>query len=268
MYYRAGLIVVSVLIFCLYGCRSIDISDDNDELMQKLDLALSQIAANRNDIAVLAEQISRFSSNSEISSGIFPLLEDSSDLSSVPVASFDLSGKPFRGNMDADIAIIEFTDYECPFCRQHFNSTYIHIMSQYVDAGEVRYYVVDFPLSDHAYALQAAIAAHCASRQGRYWDYHDNLFDIDQIFYDGIFGVLAEILDLDMPSFILCVDDMGRTKDQIIGLALEAERIGVKGTPTFLIGNLDSNDILVDGVLIEGARPFIDFQKIISVLGI
>lgn len=81
-----------------------------------------------------------------------------------------------KGDANAPVTIIEFTDYQCPFCSRHFEQTFGQIESEYIDTGKVKYVVRDFPLGFHPNAQKAAEAAECAGDQGRYWEMHDQLF--------------------------------------------------------------------------------------------
>ena len=80
------------------------------------------------------------------------------------------------GSANATITLIEFTDYQCPFCSRHFNQTYEQIKKDYIDTGKVKFYLRDFPLGFHPNAQKAAEAARCAGDQGKYWEMHDALF--------------------------------------------------------------------------------------------
>lgn len=80
------------------------------------------------------------------------------------------------GKDDAKVTIVEFTDYQCPFCKRAFDDTFHKLKSQYVDTGKARYLIRDLPLSFHPYAHTGAQAARCAGKQGKYWDMHEKLF--------------------------------------------------------------------------------------------
>jgi len=85
---------------------------------------------------------------------------------------------PFKGNPDAPITIIEFSDFQCPFCAQFHSSTLLQIQENYVDTGKVKFVYRDFPIQEiHPNAVPAAVAAECANEQGLFWQYHDKLFE-------------------------------------------------------------------------------------------
>ena len=90
----------------------------------------------------------------------------------------NIAGAPTLGRADAPVTMIEFSDFECPFCQRYFKSTLPEIKRDYVDTGKVRYVFLDFPLEQmHAKARKAGEAAHCAAEQGKFWEMHDMLFE-------------------------------------------------------------------------------------------
>ena len=87
------------------------------------------------------------------------------------------AGEPSLGKPDAPLTLVEFSDYQCPFCRRFFEQTLPALKSKYIDAGQLRYVFRDFPLDQiHPQARQAAESVHCAAEQGKYWEMHDLLF--------------------------------------------------------------------------------------------
>ena len=93
------------------------------------------------------------------------------------VAKVSVADNPILGQHDAPITLIEFSDYQCPFCQRFFQTTFPVLKTEYIDAGKLRYVFRDFPLdSIHPQARKAAEAGHCAGDQGKYWEMHDLLF--------------------------------------------------------------------------------------------
>jgi protein-disulfide isomerase len=113
-----------------------------------------------------------------------------------------LEGGYSLGSSDAPVTIVEFTDYQCPFCRRFESTTFSEIRKKYIDTGKVRFVVRDFPLAEmHPDAMQAAEAAHCAGDQGQFWPMHDALFsDSNKLGKSGLIDS-AENLKLDMEVF-------------------------------------------------------------------
>jgi protein-disulfide isomerase len=164
------------------------------------------------------------------------------------------------GDPDAPITIIEFTDFQCPYCSRHFQQTYPQIVNEYVETGVVRYVFKDFPLSNiHSQAAKAAEAARCAGEQDAFLQMHDLLFQ-HQSQWSGqtpttLFAGYAEDLGLDSGAFEECLSS-GKYGDAINADLNEGVQHGVTGTPAFFI----------NGNLLVGAQPFSVFQQYVSAL--
>lgn len=167
---------------------------------------------------------------------------------------------PVLGNADAPVTILEFSDYQCPYCRQYVRQTLPKILATYVETGQVRYLFKDFPLESHPNAQKAAEAARCAGVQGSYWAMHGWLFDAQREWAQRgqeealeKFVRYAEELGLDAMSFRDCLES-GESGEQIRQDQWEGQQAGVRGTPSFLI----------NGQLLAGAYPFETFQQMIE----
>ncbi|HUS94804.1 MAG TPA: thioredoxin domain-containing protein [Patescibacteria group bacterium] len=164
------------------------------------------------------------------------------------------------GNANAPITIVEYTDFQCPFCSRHFSQTYPQILEEYVNTGVVRYVFKDFPLNSiHPQAAEAAEAARCAGDQGRYLDMHDLLF-LRQTSWSGqsptnIFISFAQDLGLDADAFDECLAS-GIYTSAVDADLQEGIQFGVTGTPAFFI----------NGYPVSGAQPFAVFQQAIESL--
>lgn len=158
---------------------------------------------------------------------------------------------PARGPADAPVTIVEFSDYQCPFCRRA-EPTVQEVLKRY--EGKVRFVFRHFPLDRiHPQARGASEAAACADQQGKFWEYHEGLFaENAQLDRPGL-DALAEKSGLDAAAFKACMDE-GRTKD-LVQKDLEAgTAAGVSGTPAFFI----------NGIPLRGALPAADFQRVID----
>jgi protein-disulfide isomerase len=168
-----------------------------------------------------------------------------------------LDGGFSLGSSDAPVTMVEFTDYQCSFCRRFHSATLAEIRGKYIDTGKVRLVVRDFPLDMHADAMQAAEAAHCAGDQGKFWAMHDALFSgpgklghTDLIDY-------AEALKLDVGTFRSCLES-GKHKPEIQNDMQAASSLQIGGTPAFLIGKTTGGE--VTGAIVIGAQPFGVFE--------
>jgi protein-disulfide isomerase len=164
------------------------------------------------------------------------------------------------GDPDAPITIVEFTDFQCPFCVRHFQETYPRIVEEYVDTGVVRYVFKDFPLySIHPQASEAAQAARCAGEQDAFLEMHDLLFQRQSLWSGDqsteTFIDLAEELDLDAADFEQCLTS-GKQEEAVDADYNQGVQLGVTGTPAFFI----------NGYGVSGAQPYELFEQAIESL--
>jgi protein-disulfide isomerase len=169
-----------------------------------------------------------------------------------------LEGGYSLGSSDAPVTIVEFTDYQCPYCRAFESTTFAEIRKKYIDTGKVRFVIRDFPLvAMHPYALQAAEAAHCAGDQGQFMPMHDILFGDPGKLGQGGLIEYAESLKLDMTAFRSCLES-GKHKSEIQNDMQVAASLQINGTPAFLIGKVTGDE--VSGAIVVGAQPFSVFE--------
>jgi protein-disulfide isomerase len=175
-------------------------------------------------------------------------------------ARFDLSDNPVKGDPNAPLTLVEFTDYECGFCARYIRETYPQILEEYVNTGRVRYVALDLPLESlHPLSFQAARASHCAADQGKFWEMHDRLFGNRQFL--GAWAGHAEALGLDVAAFTECLDG-DRHADSVRRDMSEAGKAGAAGTPSFVIARTlaDEPTVVVGLVALRGAQPYEAFR--------
>ena len=168
---------------------------------------------------------------------------------------------PQLGDRNAKVTIIEFGDYQCPFCRQFWRETYPRLKKEYIDTGKVRLVYRDFPQEEpHPEALATAMAAECADDQGRYFEYHDKVFqEQDRRGRDVVRYRVADLkrwaedLKLDTAAFNQCLDS-NKYRDEARKDYADGMNVGISGTPIFFI----------NGRVLAGAHPFAAFQKVIE----
>lgn len=152
-----------------------------------------------------------------------------------------------RGNEDAPITIIEYSDFQCPYCSR-FHPTMLQVMDEYTDS--VRWVFRHFPLSFHAEATPAANAAECASEQGKFWEYADELFANQSSLGSEFYATLASDLGLNTTQWQDCFDT-GKYNDVVEAQAQAGGAAGVSGTPGSFVIDTDGN-----AIPIKGALPF------------
>lgn len=161
------------------------------------------------------------------------------------------TGRPTRGPDTAPVTIVEFTDYECPYCQDYFIKTLPLLLEQYRD--RVKYVVMNLPIpSLHPAALGAAEAAECAADQGRFWEYHDRLFVSSELDRATLVSIGQQV-HLDSSAFATCVETRA-TAQRVRGHMAQAQSLGVHSTPTFF----------VNGRVSHGAHTFAAFKLIID----
>jgi len=178
----------------------------------------------------------------------------------VRTVSVDLANHPTRGSNTARLTLIEFSDYQCPFCGRHTRDTNPQVVKEYVDTGKVRYAFFDMPLEDlHKAAFKAAEATRCAGDQGKYWEMHERLYANQQALEP--WSAHAKALDLDVAMFDTCMNS-GKYANAVRADMATAQQLGINATPTFLLGVTDpGNPARVKGLaLIRGAQPFGNFK--------
>ena len=162
---------------------------------------------------------------------------------------------PFLGKEDAPVVIIEFSDYECPFCERFYRQTLPSIKSTYIETGKVKLVYKDFPLSFHSQAELSAIAANCAGEQGKYFQFHDKIFDNGGAGgkSNADYKRWAQEIGLDLLKWEKCTNDPTK-KQEIQKDISDGSAVGISGTPGFII----------NGRLLSGAQPFSVFQQVIE----
>jgi protein-disulfide isomerase len=164
-----------------------------------------------------------------------------------------LSGVSMLGSKNAPLTIVEFTDYQCPFCQQFHVTAFAQLKKAYIDTGKARFFSKDMPLDFHPNAMRAAMAARCAGEQGKFWELRDTMgANPNSLDMEHIVGFGAD-LKMDIRALRACIDG-GKYKEPVQSDVLEAMKIGANGTPTFVVGKSVGDG--VDGELVVGAMPF------------
>lgn len=162
-----------------------------------------------------------------------------------------IEGYPSLGPDDAEIVIVEFSDFQCPFCRRFHDETYQALLDSY--PGQIRFVYRNLPLTSiHPNAMPAAVASLCANDQDAYWDFHEKLFSSETL-DEATYIQYAADLALDVETFTACLSS--GSHDAFIQEDMDfALGLGVQSTPTFF----------VNGLAIVGAQPLVNFKQIID----
>jgi protein-disulfide isomerase len=177
-------------------------------------------------------------------------------------AKLDLEGAELLGSKSAPITVVEFTDYQCPFCQRFHMTVFGEMKKAYIDTGKIRFYSRDLPLdSIHPNAMRAAMSARCAAEQGQFWKLRDIMgANPDKLEMASLVDAAAS-LHMNTEAFRACVES-GKYREAVQESVLEAMKFGIGGTPSFVIGK--STPEGVDGEVMEGAVPLSEFAKVFA----
>lgn len=167
-----------------------------------------------------------------------------------PTAKQYVDDDPFIGNENAPIVIVEFSDFNCQYCKRFHDETLQPLLEAY--EGEIQFVYRDFAILGPS-SIDAAVAAECANEQDAFWEYHDLLFENQGAFTNSELVRYAERLNLDTDAFSICLEDPEYI-NEVRRDSASAQQIGARGTPAFLI----------NGQFVSGAQPFDAFVAIID----
>ena len=180
----------------------------------------------------------------------------------------DLGNHPSRGKATAKLTLVEFSDFQCPFCGRHVSETDPLLTKEYVDTGKLKVVWMDFPLeSIHKFAFKAAETARCATEQGKFWEMHDQLFGNQKTLTDfSNWTAQAKAVGLKMDEFESCLGS-GNQAGEIRKDLAQGQGAGVTGTPGFFLALTDPTSAKVKTVrFISGAQPYAAFKAQIDAL--
>ncbi len=181
-------------------------------------------------------------------SQVMPAAQPHGDASKLTIGD-----SPYEGKKNAPVTMFECSDFQCPFCARFVHDTLSQLRQHEIRDGKVRLVFKNFPLSGHQFAEQAAEAAACASRQGKFWQMHDLLFNANGRLDTDSLKSYAQQIGLNTQEFDHCLDS-GETAGIVNADKAECAAAGVQGTPTFFI----------NGKMLVGAQPYEQFKKLIG----
>jgi protein-disulfide isomerase len=181
-----------------------------------------------------------------------------------PRAKLNLKGAQMMGSANAPVTLVEFTDFQCPFCQSFHVTTFSELKREFIDTGKVRFYSRDLPLDFHKDAMRAAQAGRCAADQKKFWDLRSIMAaNPDKLDMASLLAA-ADKLKLDVAAFKSCIES-DKYKNAVQTDLMDGLRLGIGGTPSFVLGKSTADG--VDGEIVEGALPVAMFSaKITSLL--
>jgi protein-disulfide isomerase len=176
----------------------------------------------------------------------------------------DITNRPANGRKEATVALVEFGDYECPFCAKHAADVAPNIESEFISTGKVRHFFVNNPLPSHPAARDLATAALCAGEQDQYWKMNRLLYKSKPRSITEILGRAQELAGLDAGRFEHCLTSQDsshlRGIDSDVRLAQE---LNLVATPSFGIGRIETNQVVIDRFIV-GAQPYSIFKEALT----
>lgn len=175
----------------------------------------------------------------------------------LPSEPFSLDGVTQVGNRDAKVVVVEFSDFQCPYCARFASDTLPELRRRYIDQGKVLFAFRHLPLAIHPMAVKAAEAAECAGKQGRFWAMHDRLFRAPITSEDSLVEQ-SRAIGLNIEVFRQCLT--GETAGRVMADAAFAKSIQVTGTPTFFLGTKGVDGRVTVVERLSGAQPLPSFE--------
>ena len=173
---------------------------------------------------------------------------------------------PYKGKADATVTLVEFSDYQCPYCARNYRDVMPTLVTEYVDTGKLKFVMRENPIpSLHRNAMNASLAALCAGDQDKYWEMHNMLFENQRELGVDNLKTFAGTIGLDTATFNECLDSK-KYEERINKEIALGTKLGVRGTPGFVIGLTDQNDPdkANMSVYIKGAQSLANFKQAID----
>jgi protein-disulfide isomerase len=260
---RRTSLVTAKLIVCLSVASifmsHISAGQTNEEADEKI--ILREIRELRTEVSLLQNDLRQVKALLKAEPAATPPTEQ--DFTNIVL---DVKGRTFRGNKNAKLAVVEFFDYECPYCRRFAHDEFPKIQDQYINSGKIKYYFFNYPLPSHHSALAAARGVLCANDGGKFWEMHERLFTgqgTQDLAVENLVK-LARELKLDETGFRGCLN-AGQHADEVERDVSYGRKAGLRGIPCFLFGVTDPEDEHLEVLrIVNGSRPFGQFKEILD----
>lgn len=182
----------------------------------------------------------------------------------LPKEPISLEGAALKGDVNANIVLMMFSDFQCPFCKKFAVDTLPRLDLDYVSSRKVLLAFWNLPLDNHQFAHRAGEAAECARQQGKFWEMHDELFGSQNQLDDSSLRGRAQKVGLDLNVFGPCFE--GGAKALVDADISRAKQLGVSGTPGFVVGLRQKDGTVKLISRLSGAKPYAEFQKVLDKL--
>lgn len=190
-------------------------------------------------------------------------LDSKDDAGTEPLSSVSVKPEQSVGSRNAKVALIEYGDFQCPYCRSFHRGTYPQLRDRYIKQGRLLFSFKHMPLASiHSFAESAAVAAECAGRLGHFWAMQDALFAEDLRYFEADLTTLASRLGLAKEPFRDCVSSSGPFA--LLSDIDEAKRLGFTGTPSFVLGDLNPDGRVRVRLRWKGVKPLAEFMAAID----
>lgn len=226
-----------------------------DELLKQMQALREENAQMRKKLAEISERLDELDKQA-------PADEAGEKQDPEPDKTLHFEPEHALGAESAQVAIIEFTDYQCPYCGKHHSRAFPEIREKLIDTGKVRYSVRHFPLSFHGKAEGAAVAATCAQRQGHFWEMHQALFKNQGQLGEDFYEKQSTEMGLETDQFQRCLADPS-ARDAVNSDLLYGQKVGVSGTPRFYVGRIEGGRVKAFQE-ISGAQSYGVFKAAVS----
>lgn len=225
------------------GPASGQLEPDLEVLRQELERVRAELEEQRAIISKLKETVGRLEQASKAAKGRGAQAEQAK------VVTVSTDRRPFKGDREAPVTLVEFSDFQCQYCARFFHDVLPALERDLIASGKLRFVYRHYPLPVHAHARPAAQAANCAQRQGKFWEMHDWLFAHQAALDESAFARAGRDLSLDVAAYDACRDspEVRAEVDQDVRDAVKA---GVRGTPAFVIGRSEPNGTVTGEVAV------------------
>ena len=222
------------------------------------------VAALKREIEQLKAQQAAMQKDLDAIKAFLQQLLQAPDQNKLVDASISLAGEPTKGSPTAKVTLVEVSDYHCPYCRRHMQTTQPQLDAEYINTGKLQYVFIDYPIAQlHPDAFKAHEAANCAGDQGKYWEMHAKLFSQPTRDPSQLVAQAQEV-GLDAGKIKACLDS-GKYAKTVRESVARMEQLGVDSTPTFLVGVTPPAGQPMKVVkVVKGAMPFAEFKKAID----